>query len=184
MNKIILLTLLPLLLSCSTIPTVNNQVIDDIFPNTQTQLPLDDNPTPPAAISDALVPQFDPSFFNSQPQNKATKFNISLHEVEAREFFMGLVIDTNENMMIHPDVSGLISLELKNVTVAQVMDAVQKVYGYDYKKNDIGYIVYPATLQTKIFKINRLDLIREGQSSTRVSSGQLSSQSDSLGLRI
>jgi len=33
--------------------------------------------------------------------------------------------------------------------------------------------VFPATLQTKIFKINRLDLVREGQSNTRVSSGQL-----------
>ena len=32
---------------------------------------------------------------------------------------------------------------------------------------------YPATLQTKVFKLNRLDLVREGQSSTRVSSGQV-----------
>jgi MSHA biogenesis protein MshL len=59
------------------------------------------------------------------------------------------------------------------------MDAVQKIYGYDYKKSDIGYIVYPSTLQTRIFKINRLDLIREGQSNTRVSSGQVSDSNNS-----
>lgn len=99
--------------------------------------------------------------------------NVSVHEVDAREFFMGLVVDTDENMMVHPEVTGTISLELKHVTIDQIMNAVQKVYGYDYKKTNIGYVVYPATLQTRTFKINRLDLLREGKSSTRVSSGQL-----------
>ncbi len=46
------------------------------------------------------------------------------------------------------------------------------MYGYDYKKTELGYIVYPATLQTKTFKIDRLDLLREGKSITYVSSGQ------------
>jgi len=175
MNKIILLTILPLLLSCSTIPTANKLSLDTMFPDPETSLP----PTPPVAVSNALIPNINQTLFKSSTRKAETSFNISLHEVEAREFFMGLVIDTNENMLVHPDVSGLISLELKNVTIAQVMDAVQKVYGYDYKKNDLGYIVYPSTLQTKIFKINRLDLIREGQSSTRVSSGQISEANNS-----
>lgn len=85
---------------------------------------------------------------------------------------MGLVVDSDENIVVHPDVKGLISLELKNVTVPQVLEAVQKVYGYDYKKTNVGYIIYPATLQTKTFKIDRLDLLREGKSNTYVSSGQ------------
>jgi MSHA biogenesis protein MshL len=75
-------------------------------------------------------------------------------------------------MVVHPEVKGTISLELKNVNLAQILDAVQKVYGYDYKKTDIGYTIYPATLQTKTFKIDRLDLLREGKSNTFVSSGQ------------
>jgi MSHA biogenesis protein MshL len=54
---------------------------------------------------------------------------------------------------------------------------VQKVYGYDYSKTDIGYIIYPASLQTKIFKIDRIDLLREGSSNTRVSSGQINTGS-------
>ncbi len=173
MNKLILLIIPPLLLSCSTIPTANNQTIDELFSDPHPAL-INTSVTPPAAISNALIPNYNPSFFANKVTKQPTKFNISLHQVEAREFFMGLVIDTDENMLVHPEVNGLISLELKNVTIAQVMDAVQKVYGYDYKKTEIGYIVYPSTLRTKIFKINRLDLIREGQSNTRVSSGQLS----------
>jgi len=176
MNKPILLIILPLLLSCSTIPTADNQTIDKMFDN-KPNLQVDITP-PPAVVTEALIPSFNQSLFANKPIKQAAKFSISLHEVDAREFFMSLVIDTDENMLVHPDVSGVISLELKNVTIAQVMDAVQKVYGYDYKKNEMGYIVYPATLQTKIFKINRLDLVREGQSNTRVSSGQLSENDD------
>ncbi len=170
MNKLILLTLLPLLLSCSTIPTTNNLALETLFPDSPA-----DNVKPPAAISNALIPKFDQSFYKHRPAPKVTRLNISVHEVDAREFFMGLVIDSKENMLVHPDVSGVISLELKNVSIAQVMEAIHKVYGYDYKKSDIGYMVYPSTLQTKIFKINRLDLLRAGQSNTRVSSGQISS---------
>jgi len=177
MNKFILLIIFPLLLSCSTIPTANDQTIDDIFPKS---VPLANTTiAPPAEITDALIPNYKQALFANKAKKQQAKFNISLHQVEARDFFMGLVIDTDENMLVHPDVSGLISLELKDVTIAQVMDAVQKVYGYDYKKTDIGYIVYPSTLQTKIFKLSRLDLIREGRSNTRVSSGQLSNNNSS-----
>ncbi len=110
---------------------------------------------------------------------KPAPLNISVHEVNARDFFMGLVVDTKENMLVHPEVTGTISLELKNVTVEQVLRAVQKMYGYDYKKNDVGYFIYPATMQTKLFKINRLDMLRTGKSNTRVSIGQTQNASQS-----
>jgi MSHA biogenesis protein MshL len=112
---------------------------------------------------------------------RAGGLNVSVHEVDAREFFMGLVVDSDENMIVHPEVKGTVSLELKNVTIPQILDAVQKVYGYDYKQSDIGYIIYPATLQTQTFKIDRLDLLREGKSNTFVSSGQTNNGSSSYG---
>lgn len=99
-------------------------------------------------------------------------FNVSVHNIEAREFFMGLVMDSNENIVVHPEVSGVLSLELKNVTLADVIDVVEKVYGYECEKTDIGYIVYPATLHTRTFKVNHLDVLREGRSNTSVTSGQ------------
>jgi MSHA biogenesis protein MshL len=165
-----------ILLSCSQLPTLTEDTLNETFGQK-----IDDSANttplpPPQAVNDALIPDFNPSLIhNAEP--KAMLFNISVHDVNAREFFMGLVMDSPENMVVHPDVTGTISLELKNVSIAQVMDAVQKVYGYDYKKNDMGYIVYPSTLQTRIFKINRLDLIRKGQSNTLVSSGQITGNS-------
>ena len=166
------ISLLFLLTACDTMPPIAPMTAT-IYPPKQ-DLSSTAAPNPPAAVTDALIPGFNPSLLNeSYPSGPAT-FDISVHEIDAREFFMSLVIDSQENMVVHPDVSGPISLELKNVTVPQVLSAVQKVYGYDYNKTDIGYIIYPATLQTKIFKIDRIDLQREGHSNTRVSSGQIS----------
>jgi MSHA biogenesis protein MshL len=170
------ISLLFLLTACDTMPPIAPMTAT-IYPAKPELSSTASSPNPPAAVTDALIPGFNPGLLNeSYPSGPAT-FDISVHEIDAREFFMSLVIDSQENMVVHPDVSGPISLELKNVTVAQVLSAVQKVYGYDYNKTDIGYIIYPATLQTKIFKIDRIDLQREGHSNTRVSSGQISTGS-------
>jgi len=180
MRKLVFLVLLmPLLVACvnlSTIPTGKEATIEDAF-ESNNQVLSEAEQEIPDAVTDALIPDFEDVSLTDN-NSSANKFNISLHEIEARDFFMGLVIGTDENMLVHPDVDGTISLTLKNVTIAQVMDAVQKVYGYDYRKSGLGYIVYPSTIQTRIFKLNRLDIEREGESKTSVTSGQNNSSTE------
>ncbi|WP_064044671.1 MULTISPECIES: pilus (MSHA type) biogenesis protein MshL [Methylomonas] len=178
LNTFVIVTAsLTLLLSaCSETAAVKTTNVDKTFPAAVTPS-SSPSPTPPAAVTDALIPDFNQSLLGDPLAGRPTTFNVSVHEVDAREFFMSLVANSQENMVVHPDVTGRISLELKNISIPQVLSAVQKVYGYDYSKTDIGYIIYPATLQTKIFKIDRIDLLREGSSNTRVSSGQISNGS-------
>jgi MSHA biogenesis protein MshL len=178
-NSVITLTLALMLASCASSESTKPTSIASAFSDTAPQAPS--NAPTPTVVTDALVPDFNQTLAASQNTAQQTRLNISVNEVNAREFFMGLVVDTEENMLVHPEVTGTISLELKNVTIAQVLDAVQKVYGYDYKKNDVGYIIYPAALQTKTFKIDRLDLLRIGNSNTSVSSGRQASQNNSQG---
>jgi len=78
-------------------------------------------------------------------------------------------------MVVHPEVSGEISLDLKQVTVPEVLEMTRELYGYDYRKLSAGYLVLPATLQTRMFYVNYVDLERTGTSRTRVTSGQSSS---------
>lgn len=107
------------------------------------------------------------------------RFDINCEALPAQAFFMALVDETPHNVVVHPDVGGEISLMLKDVTVQEVLDVVSEVYGYHYRRSAAGYIVFPATLQTRIFQIDYLDLQRSGVSRTRVSSGQVSQGSRS-----
>lgn len=106
-------------------------------------------------------------------------FDITADSLPAHEFFMGLVQGTDYNMIVHKEVGGNISLKLKNVTVEEVMQVVQRVYGYEYVKNGNIYQVFPASLQTEIFQINYLDIERKGQSDTQVSAGSISTSGNS-----
>jgi MSHA biogenesis protein MshL len=100
------------------------------------------------------------------------RFNIAVINAPAKSFFLALIKDTPYNMVVHPDVSGEISLDLKQVTVPEVLEMTRELYGYDYRKLSAGYLVLPATLQTRMFYVNYVDMDRTGSSRTRVTSGQ------------
>jgi len=102
-------------------------------------------------------------------------FDIAVKDMPAKTFFSGLMQEMNENIVTHPDVSGEITLSLKDVTLQQVMDVLRDMYGYEYKLvNDI-YSVYPKALRTEIFEVNYLDVVRQGATDSSVSMGSIAS---------
>lgn len=125
----------------------------------------------PKAIQDALLPDL---LSNDEAviQKLSNKFDITVTEANAKSFFMSLVEDTSYNMVVHPSVTGTISLKLKNVTIDEVMDAVRQVYGYEFQHQKNHYYVLPARLQSSIYQVNYLNIDRKGSSQTSISSGQ------------
>lgn len=113
------------------------------------------------------------------PQFDEERFDVNSSNTPAGEFFMALVDGTRHNIVVHPDVTGSISLTLKNVNVNEVLDIVSDVYGYAYRRSGSGFIVLPASVQSRIFQIDYLNLQRSGSSRTRVSSGQVTESSRS-----
>jgi MSHA biogenesis protein MshL len=107
------------------------------------------------------------------PMADEERFDVEVNATPAQSFFNGLVEGTHYNILVHPDVAGLISLKLHQVTLVEVLEAVKELYGYDYRRVSTGYVVLPATVQSRIFHVDYLDLERTGISRTRVSSGQV-----------
>ena len=110
------------------------------------------------------------------------RFDVVASDAPAKEFFMSLVEGSDMNMIVHPDVSGNITIKLKRVTLDEALKAIRDSYGYDFLRKVYGYQIVPRELQSKIFRINYLNINRIGRSATAVSSGQItSSESSSSG---
>jgi MSHA biogenesis protein MshL len=102
------------------------------------------------------------------------RFDLSVSSAPAAQVFMALVSGTRYSMLVHPSVSGTISVNLKDVTIEEAMFAMRELYGYEYKIDGTRIFVSPAGLQTRVFQVNYLPGQRRGTSSLRVVSGAIS----------
>ncbi|CAL7964123.1 MSHA biogenesis protein MshL [Gammaproteobacteria bacterium] len=107
------------------------------------------------------------------------RFDIAANDIPAKDFFMGLVKDTSYNMVVSPKIEGVVTLNLKQVTIPEVLQAAKDNYGYQFKRTLYGYEVHPASLETRTFTVNYLDMSRHGKSTMSVSSGQITQKKSS-----
>jgi len=121
----------------------------------------------PTKVSDALA---EPAP-KAMPAPAEPKLDLLVNDAQAREVFLAIVADTRYSMLMHPDVSGKLSVTLRGVTVTEALEAIRDVYGYDFKIEGRRIVVYAPTLQTRVFTINYPHALREGTSELRVSSG-------------
>ncbi|MBX9607122.1 MAG: pilus (MSHA type) biogenesis protein MshL [Gammaproteobacteria bacterium] len=127
----------------------------------------------PEEVTRALVPKLELDAPKPLAPSDEQRFDISVNEVPARQFFMSLVDGTRYNLVVHPDVGGKISLSLKHVTIPEVIAAARDVYGYEFERTTYGFEIMPARLEARVYQINYLNMNRSGASSTFVSAGTL-----------
>ncbi|WP_323875903.1 pilus (MSHA type) biogenesis protein MshL [Aeromonas veronii] len=99
------------------------------------------------------------------------RLRIAAHDVEAVEFFGSLFKGSRYSVAVHPGVAGLISVELKDVTLPEVLAVVGDMYGFDVQRKGNVFHIYPAGLRTETIPVNYLMMSRRGLSRTSVSTG-------------
>lgn len=115
----------------------------------------------------------------STPLKKEKRFDMAANELPAQLFFTQLMTHVHDNIVIHPDVNGLISLNLKQITMSELLDVVRDIYGYDYEYSRGIYKIYANKLRTEIFPIDYINVRRVGVSDTSVLTGNIESSTQS-----
>ncbi|PWK52937.1 pilus (MSHA type) biogenesis protein MshL [Pleionea mediterranea] len=150
----------------ATPPTMVQQTFeDDATTPSSTQTAPDSS-----AMLDSLMPQV--TLGNDAPVS-ATRFDIKADQLPMNKFLMGLVDDTPYNILVDPNLTDPLTLQLKNVTIDEVLSVLEQTHDIDVQQQGSIYYVGGSKLQTAVYPLDYLNLERKGKSQTQVSSGQI-----------
>jgi MSHA biogenesis protein MshL len=128
----------------------------------------------PDALESALLPPMQLDMPKAPGVELDQRFDLTVTNAPAAQVFMSIVAGTRYSMLVHPAVTGTISVNLKDVTVEEALTAIRDLYGYEYRMEGTRVFVQGAGLQTRVFKVNYLPGQRRGSSEVRVQSSAIS----------
>jgi MSHA biogenesis protein MshL len=120
----------------------------------------------PAPAAPAPAPAPAPA---APPPPPEPRFDLVVNGANVRDVFLSMVAETRYSMLMHPEVSGVLSVTLRGVTLREALESIREVYGYDFRIEGRRITVFPPSMQTRIFTVNYLQTKRQGRSEVRVS---------------
>ncbi|MGB1201121.1 MAG: pilus (MSHA type) biogenesis protein MshL [Cognaticolwellia aestuarii] len=153
-------------------PTEVNQALDDAI--AQASKPAKPKPlqTLPSSVRQELMQKEVQQARHGLLAEK--RLEIAASGVSAEQFFAAIVDDSSYSIAVHPEVSGTITLNLKDVTLDEALDVIESLYGYDIRRQGRVIQVYPAGIRTETIPLDYLYVKRSGMSSTSINSGGVS----------
>lgn len=131
-----------------------------------------------AALNQAMLPPLQLDLPESA-KSVEPRFDLAVSNAPAAQVFMALVSGTRYSMLVAPEVSGTVTVNLKSVTVREALETLRELYGYEFKVQGTRIYIQPNTMQTRMFQLNYIAGKRVGQSDVRVTSSSIAStQSD------
>jgi MSHA biogenesis protein MshL len=128
-----------------------------------------------AVVAPAPAPGTLAAIESSTPGRKSPRFDLNVSQVSATAVFAAIAHDSRLSVLVDPNIKGSFTVSLKDVTVLEALEALQELYGFEYKVLGRKLVVQPAEPQTRVFKVNYPVINRSGRSEVRVSSGSISS---------
>ena len=119
-----------LLAGCST-PSARNGTADAIQREMDASAQASVQPSKADAVNDALLPPLAVSMPRVGSKPLETKFDLTVNNTSVNQVFTAIVSGTRYSVLLHPEVSGSITLNLKDVTVFEALEAIREMYGYD-----------------------------------------------------
>lgn len=124
-------------------------------------------------VLQSLLPPLAIELPRAEALEAGQRFDLVVTNAPAPQVLNAIVAGTRYSMVVHPDIKAPMSLNLKDVTITEVLSSVREIYGYEYKIDGTRIFVLPATLQTRMFRIDNLTSLRRGSTDLRVSSNAI-----------
>jgi general secretion pathway protein D len=127
---------------------------------------------PPARVSSFVPPP--------QPAVKPQTYSVVVNEVPVKELLNALARDTRQNIDIHPQLQGLVSLNAIEETLPAILERIAHQVNIRYRDEGGTIIVTPDTPYMKTYRVNYVNVTRNISSTVNVS-GEVGSGTPSGG---
>ena len=98
-------------------------------------------------------------------------YSFSLREADIREVLMAISKQTTFNIVVDPDVQGRVTVDLKNVTLAEALETLTELLDLSYRVRQNLLRVSKPVAETRIFSLQYVNLRRASSSSTTAQIG-------------
>lgn len=168
-------------LSACAIPKNPSELHPSIYAEISAAAAVKPQPQRDAAVENALLPPLRLELPKVDARALEQRFDLSVNNAPATQVLLSIVSGTRYSMLVHPDVNGTISVNVKDVTVREALEALRELYGYEYRIEGNNIFVQAPSLQTRVFRVNYLAHQRLGRSELRVISGSVADVDENNG---
>lgn len=114
-------------------------------------------------------------------QKQEEPFSFSLREADVKDILRAIGKQANYNVVVEPEVKGLTTVDLKNVTLDKALEYILEPLGFTYKIEGSTIYASKPKLETKIFNVNYIALKKIGTSNVYATPGTIGGTSTTSG---
>jgi len=135
-------------------------------------------PATPAASSIPAPVRRTPFVPKPVAEPPAETYTVVVNDVPVKELLFALARDASINVDIHPDVSGLATLNAVDQSLPQILNRVARQLDLRYESDGNNISIRPDTPFVRIYRVDYVNLTREVSTSSSVSTQIASTSSD------
>jgi MSHA type pilus biogenesis protein MshL len=128
--------------------------------------PAPSPPLPQEPLKELMVPQKEEA--KKFPEKR---FSISTREANVQDVLLAFSRESERNIIIDPELSGKVTVDLKQVTLPEALDSVLSPLGWTYRLEGNFIKVQRAQMETRLFTLNYIATKRGGKREIYASTG-------------
>jgi MSHA type pilus biogenesis protein MshL len=97
---------------------------------------------------------------------EALRFTLQLEDADLRSVLLGLGRESSLNVVVAPDVTGVVSADLVDVSLREILDRIVAARGYRYVVEDSLLSIFREDRETRSYRVDYPSYVRKGE--TRV----------------
>lgn len=170
-NRILILLILLIVIGCAS-TKIDEKKVSIIT-----------SPAPPTASPQAIKEKLEELMVSPIEEEIKTPeklYSLSFRKADIHEILTVLARENKLNMVVDSDVTGRVTVDLKEVTLTRALDCLLTPLGLQYKRDANVIRVSPVRMQTRMFTLNYLTTKRVGSGATSGTTGGRAGEEDQV----